>query len=515
VGYGLANSVLIEGPDSLIIIDVLESNEAAQVLKSDFSKISRKPIKALIYTHNHTDHTSGAAGMVASPLGIDVYAHASTAALMDQQVNLLREATTRRAMRMFGNYLTDRPDLHVNCGIGSRLMLDGQSTLTTYRPTITFQDRLHLRVAGIHLELIHAPGETPDQLYVWLPEKRVLVCADNLYRAFPNLYTIRGTPYRDVLEWMRSVDRIRAMAPDILVPMHSRPIKGREKILEISTAYRDAIQFVHDQTIRAINRGLSPEEAAQTIRLPEHLARHPYLQEFYGKVSWSVKNIFHGYLGFFDGNPSRLHPLPDLERARRMAELAGGADALARTCRKAVAGGDFQWALELTDQLLALEPDNPDYLAMRNTSLEALGERESNPNARHYYFTSALESQPGFLPIQAGIHQSTLRAFPLAAFFASLTCHLVPDKSMGVERSVVFTFSDTPEVFSLFVRRGVCEVQQKGHSEPNLRVRTTSETWKACLAGLQSLPAAVLSGDIRVESGGIPAFLQFMALFKD
>ena len=515
IGYGLANVIMIEGKDSLIIVDVLESNEAAQVLKADLDKISNKPIKALIYTHNHTDHTSGGEGFVQESADFEVYAHATTASLIDQQVNLLRPVTTRRAMRMFGNSLIERPDWHVNCGIGPRLEIDANATLTTYRPTITFDKRLQVQISGVDLELIHAPGETTDQIFVWLPAKRVLICADNLYRAFPNLYTIRGTPYRDVLEWMRSVDLIREMQPDILIPCHSRPISGKEEIYAISTAYRDAIQFVHDQTIRNINKGLGPEEAVEVVKLPPHLAAHPFLQEYYGKTEWSVKNIFNGYLGFFDGNPTNLHPLPPLEKARKMADLAGGADRLFEQCTRALENREFQWALELSDYLLRLGSDNTRAAMIRKSCLMALGEQESNPNARHYYFTSALEMDKGFRPVEAGLNMASIRQFPLSAFFASLSVSLVPAKSMDKEQRVVFKFTDNGEVFTLNVRRGVCEVQARELPGADMEVHLNSDTWKACLAKLKSFPAALLKGEIQMKKGNRPAFLGFMAMFTE
>lgn len=515
IGYGLANVIMIEGKDSLIIVDVLESNEAARELKADLDKISKKPVKALIYTHNHTDHTSGGEGFVQEDEDFEVYAHATTASLIDQQVNLLRPVTTRRAMRMFGNSLIARPDWHVNCGIGPRLEIDENATLTTYRPTITFDKRLQVKISGVDFELIHAPGETTDQIFVWMPAKRVLICADNLYRAFPNLYTIRGTPYRDVLEWMRSVDLIRQMEPEILIPCHSRPVLGKQEIYEISTAYRDAIQFVHDQTIRNINKGLGPEEAAEAVKLPPHLASHPFLQEYYGKTEWSVKNIFNGYLGFFDGNPTNLHPLPPLEKASKMAKLAGGADKLQEQCVRALENREFQWALELSDYLLRLDAGNARATNIRKSCLMALGEQEHNPNARHYYFTSALEMERGFQPIEAGLNMASIRQFPLSAFFASLSVALVPDKSLEKEQRVVFKFTDNGEVFTLDVRRGVCEVQAKELPGADLEVHLSAETWKACLAKLQSLPAAVLKGDIRVKKGSRPAFLGFMAMFTE
>ena len=106
-----------------------------------------------------------------------------------------------------------------------------------------FSDRLTITLAGITLELIHAPGETNDQIIVYWPEREVLFPADNIYRAFPNLYAIRGVPARDTLTWARAIDLMRRLKPAILVPQHTSPIEGREKIEEILTAYRDGLRF--------------------------------------------------------------------------------------------------------------------------------------------------------------------------------------------------------------------------------------------------------------------------------
>ncbi len=90
---------------------------------------------------------------------------------------------------------------------------------------------------------------------------------------------------------------MRALRPAYLVPSHTRPLQGEQEIASALTDYRDAIQFVHDQTIRGINRGLTPDELATRIELPPHLASSPYLKPFYGTVEWSVRAIFDGYRG--------------------------------------------------------------------------------------------------------------------------------------------------------------------------------------------------------------------------
>ena len=166
---------------------------------------------------------------------------------------------------------------------------------------------------------------------------------------------------------------MRDLNPQYLVPCHTRPIIGAQKIQEILTNYRDAIQYVHDQSIRCINAGLTPDEMAEYIKLPPHLAEEPYLQPFYGKVSWSVRSMFTGTLGWFDGDSADLEPLTRKEQAKLMARLAGGEKELLRHARELLEEKQYQAALQLTDNLIQLNPENQEAKDVRIRALTALG----------------------------------------------------------------------------------------------------------------------------------------------
>ncbi|MED5430984.1 MAG: alkyl/aryl-sulfatase, partial [Pseudomonadota bacterium] len=192
IGYGLANSIMLEGDDGIIIVDTMETEEEAREVLAAFRTLTDKPVKAIIYTHNHTDHVFGAAAF-AEGNDIPVYAHESTSYYINRVVNQIRPIITARSMRMFGNHLPHGE--HINDGIGPHLGITPDSQLYALPPTHTFKDSLSVNIAGLQIELVHAPGETEDQLFVWLPEKRTVLTGDNIYQTFPNLYTIRGTYY--------------------------------------------------------------------------------------------------------------------------------------------------------------------------------------------------------------------------------------------------------------------------------------------------------------------------------
>jgi alkyl sulfatase BDS1-like metallo-beta-lactamase superfamily hydrolase len=511
IGFGLANSILIEGDDGAIIVDTMESLEAAALVKAEFDKITSKPVKAIIYTHNHADHIFGARAFAGSEAP-DVYSHESTIYYINRILNVIRPTIYTRSMRQFGCLLPEGG--LVNAGIGPYLSVDDTTTPALIFPTKTFSgDSMKVEIAGIELELVHAPGETNDQIFVWLPEKSVLLPGDNYYKSFPNLYAIRGTAYRDVTQWVKSLDKMRDIRPEHLVPSHTRPLTGADTIYETLTNYRDAIQFVHDQTIRGMNEGLTPDELVERIELPQHLARLPYLHEYYGTVEWSVRSIFDGYLGWFSGNPTDLFPLSLHDRAERFAGLAGGEEALLKQARKAVEEGDHQWALELTDHLLLLNPDAGEPRELRAAALTALGERQIASTSRNYYLTRALEVQ-GKLEINElkVRHKDVVHSIPLSAIFSAMTVKLNPEKSADTDIVAGFRFPDTGEAFTIHVRRGVAEMQPRFPDNPDISVTVDSNVWKEVAAGMRS-PAVAFAKDIKTEGGALN-IVKFLALFR-
>ncbi|MEM1107034.1 MAG: alkyl sulfatase dimerization domain-containing protein, partial [Pseudomonadota bacterium] len=249
---------------------------------------------------------------------------------------------------------------------------------------------------GVTLALHYAPGECADTVVVHLPGDNVLFSADNYYASFPNLYAIRGTPYRDFAVWADSLQKMAALQAEFLAPGHTRPLTGREVIQSTLADYEAAIRFIIAKTSDGMNEGLTPDELVAYVRLPAALREKPYLEEYYGTVEWAVRAYFAGTIGWFDGDPARLYPLAPRGRAERLAVLAGGVTALCQAAQTALDDGDVQWALELASEVLRLEPENAQAVEVRIDAMRRLAAEQVNACARNYYLLKAKqESQPG------------------------------------------------------------------------------------------------------------------------
>ncbi|NKF21739.1 alkyl sulfatase dimerization domain-containing protein [Solimonas marina] len=512
IGYGIANSIMLVGDTGVIIVDTTETAQSAQQVLAAFRKITDKPVAAIVYTHSHPDHVGGGA-VFAGGRDIPVYAQRELVANMERTSIELQTTITRRSQRMYGMPLP--ADQLINLGIGPFVDMHEGSTVAVLPPTRVFDDKLDDTVAGIHFELVHAPGETDDQLFMWLPDRHIVLSGDNFYRSFPNLYTIRGTGYRDPRVWADSIDKLRALHAQVLIPSHTLPLIGEDKIEAALTDYRDAIRYVYDQTIRQINQGHTPDEIAATLKLPPHLAASPYLQPFYGEVSWSVREIYNGLLGWYDGDAATLQPLPPDQTAAHMVALAGGIDALAKQITDAEARGEHQWVLQLSDYAMRVAPDRRDVRQARIAALRALGAAESNPNARHWYQVSAGELA-GDYKLKSRIVKptpQTLASMPVKRFFDGMAVNLDPQACGDKTVKVGFEFTDIQQRYTYIVRRGASEVVPELQPDADIVVRVPAQTFKEMLAQLRN-PALTIATDFDVVKGNKLEFARFMRWFQ-
>lgn len=364
---GFGNTFMVTTKAGDVIIDTSLPMNAARhhsLLRAE----DKAPIRDIILTHGHGDHTGGVG--VWKEAGTQVIEQANSVEFR----NYMERLAGFFAMRNAAQYQATAGDLAGPAAVRRPLMNPGNYAAPKLADVL-FDKEYRFKLGDLTFICLSMPGETPDMLNVWIPELKALFIGDNYYASFPNMYTLRGTPARPALNYVESLNKVLALKPEIVLPSHGVPIVGADKVQKVLTQYRDAILYVHDATVKGMNEGKDAFALMREIKLPQEL----YVGEGYGAVSWSVRGIYEGYAGWFDTDPATMYPLAPSEAAAELVRIAGGASPVAARAQ-ALALSDPAMALRLTSAALAVEPKNAEALAARKTALQTLLKASKNSN---------------------------------------------------------------------------------------------------------------------------------------
>jgi alkyl sulfatase BDS1-like metallo-beta-lactamase superfamily hydrolase len=474
-GYSVSSCTMIEGDDGLILVDTLNTMETAEPVAAAFREMSDKPIKAIIYTHFHADHVSGVKAFVSdedlAAGNVDIIAQEELTDHVMRDVGVIAPILGRRAMYQFGIRLPVGDDGNVGAGLGPP---NRPGTRTFVQPTITFKDFIEVTYCGVRIQVHLVPSETEDQCAVWLPDEKVLISADAVYESFPNVYAVRGTRFRNPLIWAQGIDRLREFKADVLLPHHCRPVEGAAEVDSVLTAYRDAIQYMHDQTIRWMNKGYSPDEIKDMVVMPDHLKDHDFLGEYYGSYKHSVPAVYAGYLGWYHGDPTELDPLPFQERAARHVDAMGGRDRVLEMAQAAFDDGDDRWAMDLLTWLIRRDNDDTEARALKAQTCRRWGYQQKNATWRNWGLTAALELEGQLQMAQGGMvlgSPEQVQNFPFGGIMETMTVRLIAEDAMDFNGTVAFETTDSGESCAMEVRRGICQFYKTapGHTQATVR----------------------------------------------
>jgi glyoxylase-like metal-dependent hydrolase (beta-lactamase superfamily II)/ubiquinone/menaquinone biosynthesis C-methylase UbiE len=415
-GYAVSNVLYVVTGAGLVVIDTTESMAAARASFDEFRKVSSAPVSHIIYTHFHGDHIRGA--KVFHTPATQVIAQKR---LPEEVAYVTRMLPYRKRVTALQFGFRLKPESR-----GVTLLNEPESGYVA--PDILFDERYLFREGDLSFELYHTEGETVDHLMVWIPEERVLFPGDLYYFGFPMLSNPMR-PDRPVRNWAESLERMRALHPQRLVPSHSEPLCGAEEIDSALANYARAIRFVNDETVKRINEGLPLEEIRRQVKLPNDLACLPYLEERYGRVAWAVNGVFRQHTGWYSFNATDLNPGPRHARDRALVEAAGGPVPLVQRARQALREGQDQMVLELTDIVLGARPRNQAACGLRVRALRRLGLSSPNGVERNIYLTAANANRSGPASVGPGPRDSQSFKYSGSWVRSELNPGASPDRS--------------------------------------------------------------------------------------
>ncbi|MBB3273615.1 alkyl sulfatase BDS1-like metallo-beta-lactamase superfamily hydrolase [Pseudomonas sp. OG7] len=521
-GLDLANMTLIEGEHGLIVMDPLLSVETARAgLAMYFRHRPQRPVVAVIYTHPHVDHFGGVRGVideaevkagkvqVIAPQGF--FEHA-----ISENV-LAGPAMKRRAQYMYGAPLPRGPRGQVDAGLGKGV--PANATVSLIAPTRLIEQPFEtLRIDGIDIEFQLTPGtEAPAEMNLWFPQFKALCMAENASHVQHNVLTLRGAQVRDAKVWAHYLDQSLLRygeQAEVVFAQHHWPTWGGAAIRDYLADQRDMYAFIDSQTLRLINRGLGPTEiAAELTTLPPRLASKWYSRDYYGSLSHNVRAVYQRYMGFYDGNPATLNPLPPSEAGAHYVKAMGGAERVLTLAREAYASGDYRWVAELTRHLVFAQPDNGAARELQADALEQLGYQSENATWRNAYLTGAQELRNGVAPAasKGGSADDLVRALTPTLFFDYLGVRVDAAKAAEQDLTINWRFTDLNEDYALTLRNGVLTHRDHTrHRQADVEVNMSKATLDRIALKQTGFLKEATVGDIDI-SGERMKFMRFMA----
>jgi len=402
-GLDLSNVTFIAGESGWIVIDPLTSAETARAaLDLVHAHLPPRPIHAVIYTHSHIDHFAGVRGVISED---DVRAGKvrviAPEGFLDAAISenvIAGNVMGRRASYMYGALLSKGPKGHVDAGLGKGVPLLGSSGLIAPTEDISVTGT-ELTIDGVRIVFQLTPGtEAPAEMNFFFPDRRILCMAENCTATMHNVYTLRGAQVRDALMWSKYINEsieLFAADTDALFASHHWPRWGAEDVLDYLRTQRDSYRYLHDQTMRLANHGFTMDEIAEALTLPETLSQDFCNRDYYGTVSHNAKAVYQRYLGWFDGNPANLQPLPPVDASVKYVEFMGGAAEVLRRARESYEAGEYRWVAQVVNHVVFAEPDNMDARCLQADALEQLGYQAESGPWRGFYLTAAQELRYG------------------------------------------------------------------------------------------------------------------------
>jgi alkyl sulfatase BDS1-like metallo-beta-lactamase superfamily hydrolase len=511
-GFDLSNMHVVEGEEGILVIDPLVSAEtAAAALALYREHRGERPVTGLLYTHSHVDHFGGAKGVVSREEidagGIPVLAPAGFLHHAVSENVFAGTAMGRRAGYMYGALLERGPEGQVGSGLGQTTSL---GTITLIPPNLEVSETGQEEVVdGIRMSFQLTPGtEAPAEMNVHFPDARVLCIADNAARSMHNILTPRGALVRDPRIWARYLDEaidLFGERSDVLFAGHHWPCWGGERIVEYLGKQRDLYTYLHDQTLRLMNKGLTGPEIAEAIELPPGLAGEWHCREYYGSVSHNVKAIYQRYMGWFDGNPAHLWEHPPVEQARRYVEFMGGSEAVLEKARACFEEGDYRWVAEVVNRVVFAEPGNREARELQAEALERLGFGAENATWRNFFLMGARELREGI----SGTPTATAPADVVAHLTVSqlldaMAIRLDGPRAAEHHLRIDWTVTDPDEQHKIEVRNGVMR-HKPGQHEPaaDATLVVDREALDRLLLKTADVAELAGSGRLRVEGDGV------------
>ncbi|MBM7035291.1 alkyl sulfatase dimerization domain-containing protein [Vibrio ulleungensis] len=495
-GWGIGNIIAVHAPEGWIIVDTGDSVTVAKEQRAALENVLNETldVQAILYTHSH--YVFGSAAWQGEETKVYAHEWMEKHLFADNGVSPLAGNFNARAMIQFGMLHPESgPDAFPNQLGFSLDKLSGEKGYLSPDITFTHNEIETHQIAGTEVIVLPSPTDVTDSVAYYFPEKSLMVTnAINGGSSIFNLYTLRGDRYRDPIRLVDAADLLLEYDFNYHVDIHGGANTTREDALTSIHGFRDSMQLIHDQTIRAISLGKDAQGAAEFVYMPLDIRKD---KETYGQVESHVKQVYNGIVGWNGWDVYDINPLRTNEFATMYIDSIGGVEEATKmvqssNSKQTIEG--WQWSLYLTSQLLEVESDNAAIKQLRAEAARALGQRTSSANARGFYISEALlhegklslgeleiENFATLSQMMGAMDKEKLANSPIESNVEYIRYLVDTRKAEGLHSMFNLKMTDSDAVFSIELRNGIIQVGSKLNE--GVTVELSHEEWSDVVLG--------------------------------
>ena len=524
-GLDLAQITFIRGKTGWIAYDVLVGAETARAAWKLLQEHvgDGLPVSAVIYSHNHADHWGGVRGLITdedvSSGRVEVIAPDG---FMDHLVSenvFAGNAMNRRLFYQYGLLLPRSPFGYVTQGLGHGVSAGSVGLIA---PTRLIKEPIEeVMVDGVRMIFQNTPDtEAPVEMNTYLPDSKALWMAENVMAGLHNLYTLRGAPVRNALNWSKYINEALyrfGQEAEVMFASHHWPRWGNERIQEVLRAQRDMYANLNNQVLHLANQGVTINQIHNVYEPPKSLQQNWYNRGYHGSYENNSRGVIQRFLGYWDGNPTNLIPLSPEDSAPLYVEMMGGAETIMARGRSLIAEGKYLHATEILNKLVQAEPGNRAAKDLLGDAFEQIGYQQENPGLRNSFLAAAYELRND-IPTAATASTSspdTIRAMTTGQFLDFLGIRMDSRKAEGMDFTMNLITPDNGEQFAVELKNAtLTNIQGFKAPKADLTLTINRADLELAMMGVKTLAALIDDGTAKVE-GNATILKQLAATLVD
>jgi alkyl sulfatase BDS1-like metallo-beta-lactamase superfamily hydrolase len=509
-GFDLSDITFIRGKTGWIVFDPLVTAEPVRAAWKLFQEHVGQglPVSAIVYSHTHADHWGGVRAIVdEADVRSDKVAVIAPIDFMDFTISenvYAGNAMNRRLFYQYGLLLPASPHGYVGQGLGQGVSAGAMGLIAPNRYVKEAIEEIE--VDGVPMVFQYTPNtEAPREMNTYIPDMKALWMAENVIASLHNIYTLRGAPVRDPLNWSKYIGEALyrfGLEAEVMFASHHWPRWGNERIQEVLRGQRDLYANMNNQVLHLANQGVTISQIHNVYEVPKGLQDKWFCRGYHGSPQHNARGVVQRYLGFWDCNPTTLIPLSPADSAPLYVELMGGPEKILARGRELHDEGKYLLATEIVNKLVQAEPDNEAAKDLLADIFEQIGYQQENPGLRNSFLAAAYELRSGIPQGETADSSSpdVIRAMSTELFLNFLGIRMDSRKAEDMRFTINLITPDNGEKFIIELENAtLTNIKGFVAPKPDLTLTINRSDLEQTMMGVKTLEAQIADGTAKVE----------------